>query len=205
MWIRFCNWFVKVTGFFAQLLVLRTKTTYEDRKAVRSLKGPVIIVSNHTALLDYGVYLFVFWWRTLRTVMAEVLFTRPVLKAFLTSMGGIRVDRGAHEFGFIEEAEGILKDGGTILIFPESRLPKKGEERPLPFTESTAFLALRSGVPVIPVCTNGAYFKKERTRVVVGKPVMPAEWVTPEQSEKEAVETVTAKLRETIIGLGNQL
>jgi 1-acyl-sn-glycerol-3-phosphate acyltransferase len=120
-------------------------------------------------------------------------------------MGGIRVERAAHEFGFVEEALGILEKKGTVLIFPESRLPVEGEERPLPFKESVAYLALRSGVPVVPVYTNGSYFRFKRARVVVGKPVLPAEWIPEATPEKEAMQEVTARLRETVIALGKQL
>ena len=205
MWMRFCNWFTKVTAFPVQLLCFRTKTVYEDKKAFRAVKGPMLIVSNHTSVFDYAVYIFVFFFRTLRTVMAEVLFKKPVLGVYLRCMGGIRVDRAAHEFGFVEEALGILEKKGTVLIFPESRLPVDGEERPLPFKESVAYLALRSGVPVVPVYTNGSYFRFKRARVVVGKPVLPAEWIPEGTPEKEAMQEVTARLRETVIALGKQL
>ena len=205
MWIRFCNWFTKVTAFPVQLLCFRTKTVYEDKKAFRAVKGPMLIVSNHTSVFDYAVYIFVFFFRTLRTVMAEVLFKKPVLGTYLRCMGGIRVDRAAHEFGFVEEALGILEKKGTVLIFPESRLPVDGEERPLPFKESVAYLALRSGVPVVPVYTSGSYFRFKRARVVVGKPVLPAEWIPEGTPEKEAMQEVTARLRETVIALGKQL
>lgn len=205
MWIRFCNWFTKLTAFPVQLVCFRTKTVYEDREAVRALKGPVLLVSNHTSVFDYAVYLFVFFFRTLRTVMAEVLFQKPVLGIYLKCMGGIRVDRAAREFGFVEEALGILEKGGTVLLFPESRLPLPGETRPLPFKDSAAFLALRSGVPVVPLYTNGSYFRWKRARVVVGRPVLPAEWISEGTAEKEAVRLVSGKLRETVAELGKRL
>ena len=44
-------------------------------------------------------------------------------------------------------------------------------------------LALMSGVPVIPVVTNGSYFKKARARVLIGKPLYAAD-LAPEGLEE---------------------
>ena len=75
--IRLFNAFVKLTGLPAALLVFRTKVYYEDKAAQgRHIKGAAVLVSNHTSVFDYAVYLFVFFTRTLRTLMAEVLFEK---------------------------------------------------------------------------------------------------------------------------------
>ena len=54
--ILFWNWFVKLTGWPVQLLCFRTKVLYEDRKVQgRRIRGPAILVSNHTSVYDYAV------------------------------------------------------------------------------------------------------------------------------------------------------
>ena len=129
MMIALFNWFVKITGWPVQFLCFRTKILYEDRKVQgRHVKGSAIILSNHTSVFDYAVYLFVFFTRTLRFQMAEVLFEKPLLGLFLKCLGGIRVDRNAHDFGFLPKSEKILERGGVIGVFPESRLPLPGED-----------------------------------------------------------------------------
>ena len=78
--VKIFNAFVKITGYIPQLICFRTKVYYEDRAAQsRRVKGGAIVVSNHTSVFDYAVYLFVFFGRTLRTVMAEVLFKKQPL------------------------------------------------------------------------------------------------------------------------------
>ena len=206
LWIRIVNAFTKITGFLPQFFCFRTKIYYEDKKAQgRRIKGPAIIISNHTSVYDYAVILFVFFWRTLRYQMAELLFRKRLLRRFLRSMGGIFVDRDAHNFSFIGKSEEILRRGGVVGVFPESRLPKEGETRPLEFKPSAAFLALSSGVPVIPVYTNGSYFKRARARVIIGKPVYAADLASPDKTDKENVAEVTRALREKIIELGEVL
>lgn len=199
----FFNMLVKITGWIPQKLVFRTKIFYEDKAAQsRKLKGPAILISNHTSVYDYAVFLFVFPRRTLRYQMAEVLFKKRGLGWFLRSMGGIKVERDSFDFGFLEESKGILEKGGVVGVFPESRLPREGEERPLPFKPSAAYLALVSGVPVIPLYTNGAYFCKKRAKVVIGKPMFARELYDPQKDEKSNLVFISEQFRHKVMELG---
>ncbi|MBQ7698920.1 MAG: 1-acyl-sn-glycerol-3-phosphate acyltransferase [Clostridia bacterium] len=202
MLIKLFNAFVKLTGWLPQFICFRTKIYYED-KAVqgRRVKGGAIVVSNHTSVFDYAVYLFVFFGVTLRTVMAEVLFEKKVLGAFLKLMGGIRVDRDENEYGFMSKCEKILQNRGVLCIFPEGRLPRPGEEKPLPFKPGAAYLSLAENVPIIPVYTNGSYFNKKRARVIIGAPVYPGDHSDPAKTDKENTEAVNAALRKKLLYL----
>ena len=206
MLIKFFNLFTKVTGWPVQKILFRTRICYED-KAVqgRSIKGPAILVSNHTSVWDYAIWLFVFPFRTLRFQMAELLFRRPVLGLFLRCMGGIHVDRNAFDFSFITRSARILERGGVVGIFPEGRLPNEGEARPLPFKISAAWLALQTGVTVIPVYTNGAYFCKERAKVIIGVPMRLNDLVDETLPEKEAIAQANEILRKRIMELEGKL
>ena len=205
--VHFWNWFAKITGWPVQFVCFRTKVYYENRATCsRRIKGPAIIISNHTSVFDYAVYLFVFFSRTLRFQMAEVLYKKRLLGWFLRRMGGIYVDRDGFDFGFVTKSEEILSRGGVVGIFPESRLPKPGEERPLEFKTSAAYIALRAGVPVIPVVTNGSYFNlKKRARVMIGEPINADDLSDPSLGEKEDLKNVSARLRERIIELEKML
>lgn len=187
-------------------MLFRTKVHYEDKKVQgRKIKGAAIIISNHTSVYDFAVMLFTFPFRTLRYLMAEVLFKKKRLSHFLRAMGGIMVDRDAYDFAFLEKCNDILKKKGVVGIFPESRLPKVGEERPLPFAPSAAYLALMSGVPVIPVFTNGSYFNKKRAHVIIGKPIDVQSVADGTLTEKENIEKVNGYLRQRIVELQNEL
>ena len=169
MLIKLFNAFVKITAFPVQWAVFRTKVYYEDKSAQsRRIKGAAVLVSNHTSVWDYACYMFVFFFRTLRTQMA-------------------------------------LERGGVVEIYPESRLPLKGEERPLPFKPGAAYLALLSGAPIITAFTNGAYFSKKRARVIIGKPLYARDLIDPSLSEKENIERVSNLTRDKIISLEKQL
>lgn len=120
-------------------------------------------------------------------------------------MGGIYVNREVKNFTFMTKSEEILQKGGVVGIFPEGRLPLKDEERPLEFKPGAAYLALALNVPIIPIYTNGKYFTKERTRVIVGTPIMPSDVENGEGSDKEKLEALNNICRERIIELGKIL
>ena len=202
MLISFWNWFVKITAYPVQLFCFRTKIYYENNKVQkRRIKGPAIIISNHTSVFDYAVYLFVFFSRTLRFQMAEVLFEKKFLGVFLKMLGGIIVDRNTHNFGFIAKSQDILTSGGVVGIFPESRLPLKNEQRPLEFKTSAAYIALSTGVPIIPVYTNGSYFNKKRARVIIGEPIYVNDFIDNGLTDKENIDNLTSFMRQRIIEL----
>ena len=206
MLIKLFNAFTKITGFIPQFFCFRTKIHYENKSVQgRRIKGGAIIVSNHTAVFDYAVYLFVFFTSTLRTVMAEVLFEKQPLGTFLKMMGGIRVDREANEYGFMGKCEKIVRGGGVLCVFPEGRLPKPGEEKPLPFKPGAAYLALVTGAPVIPVYTNGSYFKKKRAEVIIGTPVYPGELIRADKTDKENTALINEALRQKLLLLEKTL
>ena len=200
------NWFVKITGWLPQRIAFKTKVFYEDKKVQsRRIKGAKIIISNHTSVYDYAVFMFVFFSRALRYQIAEVIFQKKLLGWFLKALGGIRVDRKSFDFGFIEKSRQILDKGGVVGVFPESRLPTKDEEKPLEFKPSATYLALYADVPVIPVYTNGEYFKGKKAKVVIGKPISVKELYDANKSEKENLADITVFLRQKIIELGETL
>ena len=107
------NAFVRVTAYPVQLPVFRTKIYYENKNSQgRHIKGAAIVISNHTSVWDYAVWMFVFFSRTLRAQMAEVLFQKQPLGLFLKLMGGVRVDRNTFDFGFVSKSQSILEKGG---------------------------------------------------------------------------------------------
>lgn len=201
--IRFVNWFLKITAWLAQRIVFNIKLYYEDKSVQnRFIKGKAIIISNHTTVFDYAAMIFVFWSRTLRYQMAEVLYKKKPLKYLLKALGGIYVDRNAYNFSFIRKSEDILNKGGVVGIFPESRIPLPNEERPLEFKTSAAYIALSADAPIIPVYTNGSYFSLKRARIIIGKPIDVKELLDEQKDDKDNISYITTVLRQRVIELG---
>lgn len=161
--------FVKLTGWLPALLFFKPKI-YRMPGAPRRLPKPCMLMSNHTSLMDFALYLLVFWYRAMRFLMAEVLFRKGKLFSwFLFALGGIYVDRDARDFGFMGECLKALDNRETLGIFPQGRLPEG--DRPFPFTPSIVYIALRTDAPIIPAYTDGRYGLFRRAHVVLGAPI----------------------------------
>ena len=204
--IALFNWFVKITGVLPAFMFFNMKVYYMDVKRKNRIRGPAVIVSNHNQIFDYVILLFLFWRRTLRVQAAEVLYTKKALKWLLKPLGMIYVDRESASFDFIRRSRQILDRGGVVGIFPESRIPLPGEERPLPFKTSCAYLALTAEAPVIPVYIEPRYFKLfRRSRVIVGERIDLSEHYDTAKSVRENLDHCSELLRERVKELGAEL
>ena len=197
--VKLCLGFVKLTGVVPAWLFLKPKVRLAPG-AKRKLPKSCILVSNHMKLMDFVLYLVVFPFRTIRFLIAEVLYQKSAVMArFLDLIGGIRVDRDTKAFGFVSYALEVLDHGGTVGVFPQGRLPVKGCQ--FPFTVSTAFIALHSDAPIVPVYTDGNYGLFKRAHVVIGAPIKLAELCKEGLSEQEQLAHLTKALEETVFGL----
>lgn len=196
------NWFVKITGYLAQKLVFRTKVYYEDAGMQnRRIRDSAIVISNHTSVMDYAMLIFLFFTRTLRCQAAEMQFERPFMRRLLKLLGAIRVDRSFNDMSCMTKSEKILNRGGVVAIFPEGRLLQEGEKPPLPFKVGAAYLALNTHTPIIPVYTDGNYFGKGRTKVVIGKPIDVRAMYDFSKSERENLNAISKALQEKTYAL----
>ncbi|MBQ7870685.1 MAG: 1-acyl-sn-glycerol-3-phosphate acyltransferase [Oscillospiraceae bacterium] len=196
---RFLIGFAKVTGYLPALLFFKWKV-YKEAGATRRLPKPCILVSNHRSLMDFVLYLCMFPGRTLRFLMAEVLFNKGrAFSRFLYALGGIKVDRDAYDFGFIGESLEVLDRGGIVGIFPESRLPVNGV--PFPFKSSVVEIALHTDAPIIPVYTDGSYGLFKRAHVVIGAPIYLSDLRQEGQSVSAERAALTQYLQDKVYSL----
>ncbi len=202
----FC-WFVKITGWLPFVSFNRPKYYYEDKTVqARKIKGKAIVMPNHHDIWDFATMMFAFPTRNLRCVVAEVMYEKgKAMRKLLNGLGSFRVNRDSLDFSFLEKACEALKKEEVIEFYPEARLPIEGEEKPLPFKTSIAYLALASNAPIIPVVTNGSYWRKKRIRILIGKPIDVQTLYEKDKSENENIELITNKLRKKIIELNDEL
>ena len=205
--IALCSWIIKIVNYIPQLIVFRTRVYYENKSVQRRrIKGSAIVVSNHITIMDFAVMMFVFYSRTLRCLMAELMFKQNFVLTFLLKiLGGIKVDRDSHDYSFVSKCCKILDKGGVIEIYPEARIPQPGEETPLPFKSSAAYIALESGAPIIPVYNEGKYFKLHRNKVIIGTPIDVRELYDNSLGHTENLENISKILRQRVIELKNEL
>ncbi|MEI7529223.1 MAG: lysophospholipid acyltransferase family protein [Elusimicrobiota bacterium] len=111
--------------------------------------GPLIIVCNHLSLSDPPALLaFTALVRRVNVMAKKELFSIPVLGWFILRWGAIPVDRGREggDLGALRGSLGALKKDGCLVIFPEGT---RARGRKLPAKAGAAFLAHKSGAPVL--------------------------------------------------------
>ena len=195
---KFFLWFVKLTGVIPALLFFKPKIYRVGEKS--QLKKGMILVSNHKSLMDFVLYLIVFFGKTIRFLMAEVLFNKGKLFAsFLFGIGGIYVNRDNYDFSFMYETIKVLDKGGIVGIFPQGRLPVGDKE--WPFKPSVTYIALNSDAPIVPVYTDGNYGLFKRAKVVIGTPIDIHEFCTQKNPNEAEIKRLTEMLQSKVYEL----
>ena len=113
-------------------------------------RGPVIFASNHIGVAD-GPLLAIFAPRPVHALTKVEMF-HGRLGRFLHASGQIPLDRFHADPGAVKTCVRVLRDGGAVGIFPEGRRGGGDLER---FHRGTAYFALATGAPVVPVIILG--------------------------------------------------
>jgi 1-acyl-sn-glycerol-3-phosphate acyltransferase len=110
-------------------------------------KGPVLFAANHPSTTD-PVLIHLISSRPISVMIHSKVFSIPLLGAFMRRMKQICVVPGQGE-QVLEQARRTLAKGQSVAIFPEGLVsPVDGFHAP---RSGVARLALKSGVPVIPL------------------------------------------------------
>jgi 1-acyl-sn-glycerol-3-phosphate acyltransferase len=137
--------------------------------------GPAILASNHINLAD-PVLLVTLVPRRLVFMAKLELWSTPVIGWLYGLAGCIPVRRFEGDVGALRRAEKVLRQGHVLVMFPEgtrSQHPGLGKGHP-----GTAVIALRSGVPIVPVGVSGTetvslpgvFLRRTRVRIAFGRP-----------------------------------
>ena len=133
------------------LLIALTRWRVEGRENVPR-KGPVIVVSNHMTYVDPPL-LGASVPRRITFMAKEELFGLSPLGLVVRAYGAFPVSRSGVDRTALRRALEILKKGGVLGMFPEGKRSlsyKLQEAQP-----GTAFIAARSGAPIVPVGITG--------------------------------------------------
>ncbi len=118
--------------------------------------GPKIIAANHPSTTDPFFVAAMVKFQSF-ILINDLLFQVPILGEYLRRSGHIPVKAGQGQ-GAIDTALEYLKEGKTVMIFPEGDLsPEDGGF--LRSRTGVARLALASGAPVVPV---GIHLERDR-------------------------------------------
>jgi 1-acyl-sn-glycerol-3-phosphate acyltransferase len=135
------------------LFIAGVKLTIEGLEKIDP-KGSYIFVSNHVSYMDTPVVLGHIPLQ-FRFLAKKSLFSIPFLGYHLKRAGHIPVPRDnprAAIKAMSDAAKVIQERGVSILIFPEGGRSLTGLKQ---FKEGAAYIAIKAGVPVVPLCLKG--------------------------------------------------
>ena len=150
------------------------------------VSGPAIICGNHTANIDSVLVVLALGDRKQYAAMAKKeLFQIPVLKWFLKAFGAYPVSRGENDLSAIKYSLKALKNKEKLIIFPEGTRVKPGmKSEP---KAGSAMLALKAGVPIIPVYITPGRKAFRGCTVTFGEPYYPVVDGKPSSEEYRIV------------------
>ena len=126
-----------------------------------------VLMSNHQSVFDIFA-LFRGVDTPLRMVAKRILFWIPILGWSMAMCGFIPIDRSNRESAIrsLERAARRIRNGVSVLVFPEGTRSRDGTLRP--FKKGGFMLALKAGVPVVPVVVLGTDRIMEKGSLRVG-------------------------------------
>lgn len=140
---------------WARVALALNNTRVELRGEEHLPGGPCILMSNHQSSFDILALIAAVPRRTYWIAKKE-LFDIPVFGPSMRRGGYIPLDRsdGRKALKSMENAAAIIREGRSVIMFPEGTRTRDGQL--LPFKRGGFMLAVRAGVPVIPVTINGS-------------------------------------------------
>ena len=166
-------------------------------------KANYVFVANHGSYMDIPAILARLP-HQFRFFAKKGLFSIPFLGWHLKRAGHLPVDRSNARNSLKSMSEGariVAERGISVLLFPEGGRTPEGLR---PFKEGAAYIAIKAGVPVVPVAIvgmrrllpmNSIHLRAGRAEVRIGDPIPTAGMKLHDR------EMLTQRLRDEVVGL----
>lgn len=194
---KICGLIFRVLCVLLVYIGYRPKVIYAnpERKKM-GFDKPVVFTCNHVSHKD-GILIAVLLWKYRIHILSakDQMEKSWVVGQVLSNNRAIPVNRFGLDTGWIKESIRVMKEGNSMIIFPEGHTSKTGAMDK--FRPGFALLATMAGSEVVPIAIDGNYnflFGK-RLRVVVGEP-MPLDKAEAGQRNSEHLQNQADKFRE---------
>ena len=150
------DWFTLFARGWARTILFVTGVRLRVLSAERlRAAGSSVVVANHASMADILV-LFAGLPVQIRFMAKRSVFHVPFLGWGIAAAGFVPVDRGDSRRGneAMDAALERLRGGRSIVVFPEETRSPDGSL--LPFKKGAARLAIRAGLPLVPVAITGS-------------------------------------------------
>ena len=135
-------------------------------KENRKQDGPLIIMANHTSVLDPPIVGCIMN-RQVHFMAKEELFKNPIFRRFLKGIGTFPVRRGKPDRKALKNAFKLLNNDKVICIFPEGT--RHSPDNLGKAKAGAVMIALKSQAPILPVGIINTKNKK-KLKISIGEP-----------------------------------
>lgn len=147
----------------------------------------VVLAANHQSFWD-PIFVALAYKKKMNFMGKKELFSFKPFAALISALGAFPVDRGSADLKAVKKALGVLKEGKTLLLFPEGTRVQAGEQAEI--RNGVAMFALKTKSPIQPIALFGAFKPFRRTYVVFGDPISYDEYFD-RKLDSEVLSTVS--------------
>ena len=198
-----------VEGVMRPLAHVLARPTVRGLDRLDDLEGPAIFAANHHSHVDTPLLLSTIpepWQHRLVVAAAADYFFGTRVTGALSALliGAIPIERKTISRRSAELPADLVRDGWSLLIYPEGGRSKDGWGQP--FRGGAAYLAAKTGVPIVPIHIGGTgrILRKGRSlpspspsTVTFGDPMWPR--------AKDDAREVAARLEATVGALADEV
>jgi len=165
--------------------------------------GPFVLAPVHRSNMDTPITSCLTR-RRMRFMGKDSLWKGGPVSWALSSLGGFPVTRGTADREALRRCIAVLASGEPLVLFPEGE--RKSGPAVQPLFNGATYVALRAGVPIVPVGIGGServmpkgakFIRPHKVHVIVGAPMN-----TPTNRggrvTRDAVSSATAELHSTL-------
>ena len=163
---------VKGVMFFVRSVGVRVKVSGKERIPA----GACLFVANHTSSADAPAVVGAIP-RRIAILLKKSLFKYPIAGQAFTLAHFIPVERGNHESAIasLEKATEAMREGQSFLIYPEGTRSPDG--RLQEFKRGAVVMAIKAGVPIVPMVCAGAQKVMGKRSLVIRPGVITVEFL----------------------------
>jgi 1-acyl-sn-glycerol-3-phosphate acyltransferase len=157
----------RVAGIWARsiLFASRIKVTVNGLANIDPTQS-YVYMSNHQSNFDIPV-LLAYLPVQFRWLAKAELFNIPIFGRAMRGAGYVKIDRFNRESAFesINEAAAKMKNGVSVMIFPEGTRSLDGKIRS--FKKGGFVMAVDAGVPIVPIVLKGTWTIMEKSSLKI--------------------------------------
>jgi 1-acyl-sn-glycerol-3-phosphate acyltransferase len=195
----------RVARLWAKILLcisgVKADVTGEDNLVTG---GPQIVMANHQSSFDIFLAL-AYIPLQFRWIAKKELFGVPLFGLAMKKAGYIEIDRRNRESAMksLDEAAEKVRNGKSLMTFPEGTRSRDGSVGP--FKKGLFYLAIQSGVPIIPVSIigSGEIMPKrslkiipKKVKIIIGSPVDVKNYTV--ENHNDLIERVRGAITENL-------